>query len=1096
MVKKILACLIILLSISSVLYAAEKGVKGRSGDLFKALEGEEKARTPDKEEIPPKKDELKTDRKSDTKPDEKPSVLPQVRYLSESQLKQVKELEGVSRKGIENIGVWEDIHSPRVIQFDLAGDEVKGSNRIENGLKLIAKYGTLLKVSDTKTLRPVASPEMRGDCSILRFQHVIDDVPVWGSGLSLIVRNDGSTSGIAGRYIHDANVKSIKPSISVEKARSLAFKSLNPKQAGELKGGLTILSHHNLSGPDKKDILAWHFIIEDKRSGMRNNLFVDATNGNVTIIPELIRDGQRGETVSCTPHVDGIPRYHISEQTGVPDYYSFVHFGGLDLNFGKNDVLPQEVVYKFLEEYPAIFLTGDPRKQLKISKVKRDMFGNFHITTEQKYADMPVFGSGLNFDVSPDKKLLSVTGNFVPQLYLPAEPSVQKPEAFKSLYKQIALSNCKENCNDPVNINNIVNAMENQVTTNNTEVVSELGIFPGKIVKGYRGEKPLENRLSWKIAVNGWLGYVDALNGNVLYSYRTIESETPRVYNAGGSAEVPYMKNSYMTGQAQEANYNNDTEAKAVRDSLNGAFRYFVDGQRNGLFPIVYEGSPPWDPNGGSLPAIINLGDIATDLFSQGTTCAGRTSNAHSVPGFGPVPSYLGFCPNLGNGSDVVTHELFHAVTRETANLTYADESGALNESYSDVFGELVYLNAATPWIHGEVWASAAVNLPGARRNMRNPGAAGFSNQPGTMDGDCYRGSACLTNFANNNNNNDDAGGVHINSGIPNRAAVLLSDRVGMDKVAALYFYALNFYLRNWSGFSDQMIGVFNSCQTWINSDVSSHTFNDELTNRDCSAVLSAFQQVGIAPNIESGWWNHPAGLLGSDGDDTWFRGTRLYNGCSVQDVRIRVQTPTGENAADSGNGYRYNYHGDFGVSLDPQDWHQGGEDLEMKIHWWQNSFRSVTYLPLPVLALGPGLTDSGQCYTPIGTEIIPPLVSEWNEHLYNPFHADDVDVVRPSGWDATRMLPPRCTVIKAVLQKETDDGRIETLRTEDGDASGAYIRDSYTSYTSGTDLTLGVRWWTSFDLTPLVGGPRNIKYRAAYTISQPFGVDCTVNYR
>ena len=165
--------------------------------------------------------------------------------------------------------------------------------------------------------------------------------------------------------------------------------------------------------------------------------------------------------------------------------------------------------YKFLEEYPAIFLTGDPRKQLKIRDVKSDMFGNFHIITEQKYADMPVFGSGLNFDVSPGRKLLSVTGSFMPKLYLPAEPSIQKPDAVKSFYKHIAVNNCKEDCNDPANINNIVNDMENQVVNNNTEVVSILGIFPGKVVKGYRGVKPLENRLSWKIAVNGWLFFIN-----------------------------------------------------------------------------------------------------------------------------------------------------------------------------------------------------------------------------------------------------------------------------------------------------------------------------------------------------------------------------------------------------------------------------------------------------------------------------------------------------------------------------------------------------------------------------------------------------------
>ncbi|MDD5434497.1 MAG: hypothetical protein PH343_03620, partial [Nitrospira sp.] len=148
MLKKILACLLILSGISSVLYAGDKGVKERSGDLFRELEMEEKSRIPDKKETPPNKDVNKDDQKSDIKPDEKTSGLTQVRYLSDSQLKQLKELEDASKKGVDKIGVWEDIMSPRVIQFDLAEGEVKGSNSSEKGLNLIARYGTLLKVSD------------------------------------------------------------------------------------------------------------------------------------------------------------------------------------------------------------------------------------------------------------------------------------------------------------------------------------------------------------------------------------------------------------------------------------------------------------------------------------------------------------------------------------------------------------------------------------------------------------------------------------------------------------------------------------------------------------------------------------------------------------------------------------------------------------------------------------------------------------------------------------------------------------------------------------------------------------------------------------
>ncbi|MFZ7088116.1 M4 family metallopeptidase [Curtobacterium sp. RRHDQ10] len=125
---------------------------------------------------------------------------------------------------------------------------------------------------------------------------------------------------------------------------------------------------------------------------------------------------------------------------------------------------------------------------------------------------------------------------------------------------------------------------------------------------------------------------------------------------------------------------------------------------------------------------------------------------------------------------DVIGHELTHGVTQYTANLTYAGQSGALNESVSDVFGSLVaqYASGQTTdqasWLIGEGLFTAEVQGV-ALRSMRAPGTAydddvlGKDPQPGTMAGYV--------------DTQDDDGGVHTNSGIPNHAFFLAATAIG-----------------------------------------------------------------------------------------------------------------------------------------------------------------------------------------------------------------------------------------------------------------------------------------------------------------------------
>lgn len=125
---------------------------------------------------------------------------------------------------------------------------------------------------------------------------------------------------------------------------------------------------------------------------------------------------------------------------------------------------------------------------------------------------------------------------------------------------------------------------------------------------------------------------------------------------------------------------------------------------------------------------------------------------------------------------DVVAHELSHGVTETEAGLIYFEQAGALNESLSDVFGALVkqYQRNQTAdqadWIIGEGLLAQGINGTGLR-SMSEPGSAyddpllGKDPQPGHMD-DFIR-------------TREDNGGVHLNSGIPNRAFYLAATALG-----------------------------------------------------------------------------------------------------------------------------------------------------------------------------------------------------------------------------------------------------------------------------------------------------------------------------
>jgi hypothetical protein len=167
-------------------------------------------------------------------------------------------------------------------------------------------------------------------------------------------------------------------------------------------------------------------------------------------------------------------------------------------------------------------------------------------------------------------------------------------------------------------------------------------------------------------------------------------------------------------------------------------------------------------------------------------------------------------------------HEMTHGVVEKTANLEYQDESGALNESFADVFGVMIDRD---DWNIGEDVMQNGVTPNNVLRSLSDPhnGVSSSSQwwQPSHTN-EQYSG-------------NDDNGGVHINSGIPNHAFYLFANAsgVGKEKAEQVYYKALDDYLVKSSQFIDARIAVIQAATDLYGSAVANE-------------AASAFAQVGI----------------------------------------------------------------------------------------------------------------------------------------------------------------------------------------------------------------------------------------------------------
>jgi Zn-dependent metalloprotease len=179
---------------------------------------------------------------------------------------------------------------------------------------------------------------------------------------------------------------------------------------------------------------------------------------------------------------------------------------------------------------------------------------------------------------------------------------------------------------------------------------------------------------------------------------------------------------------------------------------------------------------------------------------------------------------------DVIAHELTHGVVAATADLEYLGQSGALNESFADVFA--MCIDRDDPFIADEVIDHGfAIAL----RDMSDPSNPNVvAPQPDHMNH--YMDLPLTEDYDN--------GGVHVNSGIPNRAAWLIASALGFDVTEQIYYQALSYHLGPRADFADARNALVLSARELYGdeaADVVSRAFCT-VGIGDCSPVTSGVE--------------------------------------------------------------------------------------------------------------------------------------------------------------------------------------------------------------------------------------------------------------
>ena len=310
--------------------------------------------------------------------------------------------------------------------------------------------------------------------------------------------------------------------------------------------------------------------------------------------------------------------------------------------------------------------------------------------------------------------------------------------------------------------------------------------------------------------------FVDTHSGEILEKYNRIHTaDAPATGTSLYNGTVSFVADDtganfrlrQQVNGVETFNLNNGTNYGAATDITSPTNAFTATNVHNGVqahfgaeqtldYFLTRHGRDSYDNQGTTLFSYVSYGNNYVNAFWNGTAMTYGDGNGSTI---GPLTSL-----------DIVGHEIAHGVTQFSAGLIYQNQSGALNESFSDIFGEAVenYASGANDWLMGD---DIGLTGSGAFRSMSNP------NQYG--DPDTYLGDFWYTGSGDN-------GGVHINSGVQNKWFYILTEGesgtndfgfsynvtgIGMEDAAEIAYRNLTVYLNPSSDYPEAREGAVQS---------------------------------------------------------------------------------------------------------------------------------------------------------------------------------------------------------------------------------------------------------------------------------------------
>ncbi len=344
--------------------------------------------------------------------------------------------------------------------------------------------------------------------------------------------------------------------------------------------------------------------------------------------------------------------------------------------------------------------------------VTKDSLGQTHYKYQQTLKGLPVVGAEYIVHVDRNGNVKAMNGRFAADENLPRNPSVDAVTATDTAAKELGISNGR--FTSGARLTYVVNEKSNAFLAWAVDVAYT------------NAQGPQRDTI-----------YADATTGHaVLTQPHNMYVKSRKVYTANNGTSLPGTLLWSEGGTATS-----DTTAQAAYNYAGNVYDYYFN----------VHGRNSYDNAGATIISSVHYSTSYNNAFWNGS---------QMVYGDGDGTQFI----PLSKALDVDAHELTHAVTERTANLTYSNESGALNEATSDILGnscEAYSTNGGTP--NANTWkVGEDIYTPGtagdALRYMNNPTADGYSK-------DYYPERITGTS---------DNGGVHGNSGIANLAYYLM----------------------------------------------------------------------------------------------------------------------------------------------------------------------------------------------------------------------------------------------------------------------------------------------------------------------------------